>query len=152
MMNPIREFLIKRKMKKGALKFSRSDVLKARPVRNTLIKWEKSEKDIISLVVPQKNTLWVRILSRLFMLPKSRVVVLDEVGSFVWAMCDGHNSIDSIVRALCNKYKLTRKEAETSLLVYFRKLGKRGMVGFAVPKKAKEEVDLVILPKEQKTS
>jgi hypothetical protein len=58
-------------------------------------------------------------------------------------MCDGHNSIDSIVKALRNKYKLTRKEAETSLLAYFRKLGKRGMVAFAVPKaKARAEQEM----------
>lgn len=144
MINPIRSFLIKRKMKKGGLRFSRDDLLKSRPIRNSLIKWEESENGEVSLVVPQKSTLWVRIISRIFMLPRSRVVALDEVGSFVWTMCDGHNSIDSVVRTLCNKYKLTRKEAETSLLAYFRKLGKRGMVGFAVPKakdSAKQEVE-----------
>ena len=142
MINPISNYLAKRRMKKGGLKFSKSDVLKSRPVRNSLIKWEKSdENNLVSLVVPQKETLWIKSISKIFMLPKSRVVALDEVGSFVWIMCDGHNSIDSIVRALCNKYKLTHKEGETSLLAYFRKLGKRGMVGFAVLKDAKKEVD-----------
>lgn len=147
-MNPINRFLVKRRIKKSGLNFTRDDVMKSRPVRNTLIKWEKSENDEVSLVVPQKETLWVKTVSKLFMLPRSRVVVLDEVGSVVWVMCDGHNSIDTIVRALANKYKLTRKEAETSLLAYFRKLGKRGMVGFAVPKHVKQEpeenVDLLI--------
>lgn len=142
MMNPISNFLVRRRMKKGGLRFTKSDVLKSRPVRNSLIKWEKSEGNgLISLVVPQKKTLWVKIISKIFMLPSSRVVALDEVGSFVWDMCDGHNSIESIVRALCNRYKLTRKEGETSLLAYFRKLGKRGMVGFAVPKDAKQEIE-----------
>ena len=60
--------------------------------------------------------------------------MLDEVGSTVWVMCDGHNAIGNIVKALSNKYKLTHKEAETSLLAFFRKLGKRGIVGFAVQK------------------
>jgi hypothetical protein len=129
-------------MKKVGLKFSKEDLMNSRPVRNSLIKWDKSEENsLISLVVPQKSTLWVRIVSRIFMLPKSRVVSLDEVGSFVWTMCDGHNTIDNIIRALCNKYKLTRKEAETSLLAYFRNLGKRGILVFAVPKKAEQEVE-----------
>lgn len=113
--------------------------MKSRPVRNSLIKWDKSENGEVSLVVPQKETPWVKIVSKVFMLPNSRVVVLDEVGSVVWTMCDGHNTIDIIIRALSNKYKLTRKEAETSLLAYFRKLGKRGMVGFAVPKHVKQQ-------------
>ncbi len=43
-----------------------------------------------------------------------------------------------IAKTLRDKYKLTRKEAETSLLAYFRKLGKRGMVAFAVPKGAEQ--------------
>ena len=137
-MDPIRRYLIKRKMKKGGLRFSRDDVMKSHPVRNSLVKWEKSENGEVSLVVPQKETLWVKVVSKIFMLPRSRVVVLDEVGSSVWVMCDGHNTIDTIVRALSNKYKLTRKEAETSLLAYFRKLGKRGIVGFAVPKQKQE--------------
>ncbi len=142
MVNPVRNFLIKRKMKKVGLQFSKGDVLKSRPVRNSLIKWEKTEEsDLISLTVPQKSTLWVRIISKIFMLPKARVVALDEVGSFVWGMCDGHNSIDTIVKALCNKYKLTRKEGEMSLLAYFRSLGKRGMIGFAVQKKSRQGVE-----------
>ena len=141
-MDPIRRFLIKRRMKKSGVRFSRDDVMKSRPVRNSLIKWEESQNGEVSLVVPQKKTLWVNVVSKIFMLPKSRVVVLDEVGSSVWVMCDGHNSIDTIVRALSNKYKLTRKEAETSLLAYFRKLGKRGIVGFAVPKHKQEAEDI----------
>lgn len=141
MIDFIRDLLIKRKRKKSGLNLTRDDILKSRPVRNSLIKWEKSESDIVSLVVPQKNALWVRIISKVFMLPRSRVIVLDEVGSFVWTLCDGYNSIDSIVRALCNRYKLTRKEAETSLLEYFRKLGKRGIVGFAVSKKADQKAE-----------
>jgi len=68
------------------------------------------------------------------MLPNKRVVALDEVGSFVWEQCDGNNTIDVIVRKIRNKYNLTRKEAETSLLMYMRQLGKRGYIGFAVPK------------------
>ncbi len=140
-MNPISRFLIKRKIKKGGMSFTRDDVVKSRPVRNSLIKWEKSENGEISLVIPQKNTLWVRSVSKVFMLPKSRVVALDEVGSFVWTMCDGHNSMDGIMKMLSNKYKLTRKEAETSLLAYFRLLGKRGMIGFAMPDKSRRETE-----------
>jgi len=139
-MNFIRRFLLDRRRKKSGLKFNRDDVFKSRPVRNSLVKWEEQpETGIISLTVPQKEVLWVRLVSKAFMLPKSRVIVLDEVGSFVWNLCDGYNTIDTIVKALSNKYKLTRKEAETSLLEYFRKLGKRGIIGFAVEKKVQTQ-------------
>lgn len=135
-MNSLRRFLLERKRKKSGLNFTKDDIMKSRPIRNSVIKWEKSEKGEVSLIVPQKDVLWVKIISKIFMLPNSRVVVLDEVGSFVWSLCDGYNSIDTIVKALCNRYKLTYKEAETSLLEYFRKLGRRGIIGFAVAKKA----------------
>jgi hypothetical protein len=135
-MNFIRRLILDRRRKKSGLKFDKDDILKSRPVRNTLIKWEQHpETNLVSLTVPQKKVWWINITSKVFMLPKSRVIVLDEVGSFVWTFCDGYNSIDTIVRALSNKYKLTHKEAETSLLEYFRKLGKRGIIGFAVLKK-----------------
>lgn len=122
-------------------------MLKARPVRNSLIKWEKDDNGLVSLVVPQKETTWVNVISKVFMLPKSRVVALDELGSVVWSMCDGHNTINGIIGFLRNKYKLTRKEAETSLFAYFRMLVKRGMIGFAVPKDATQETadDLKVL-------
>lgn len=134
-MNILSRFLLERRRKKSGLNFTKDDIMKSRPVRNSVIKWEKSEKGEVSLIVPQKDVLWVKIISKVFMLPNSRVVVLDEVGSFVWTLCDGYNSIDTIVKALCNRYKLTHKEAETSLLEYFRKLGRRGIIGFAVTKK-----------------
>lgn len=135
-MNFIRHLILDRRRKKSGLKFNKDDILKSRPVRNTLIKWEQHpETNLVSLTVPQKEVWWTKITSKIFMLPKSRVIVLDEVGSFVWTLCDGYNSIDIIVKALSNKYKLTHKEAEASLLEYFRKLGKRGIIGFAVLKK-----------------
>jgi len=142
-MNFISRYLIERRRKKSGLNFTKDDVLKSRPVRNSLIKWDTSDSGAISLVIPQKKAIWVTVISKLFMLPGSRVVILDEVGSFVWTLCDGHNTIDTIIRALCNKYKLTRKEAETSLLEYFRRLGKRGIVGFAVVNKAQDSVTKV---------
>jgi len=97
------------------------------------------DKNEVSLVIPQKEKLWVKITSKIFMIPDKRVVVLDDVGSFVWTLCDGKNSIEHIIKRLCNKYNLTRKEAEVSLLTYMRQLGKRGFVGFAVSKEEYEK-------------
>lgn len=122
------------KKKRSDLNLSRQDVLNSKPVRNILIKWEADARGEVSIAIPQKDKLWVKIVSKIFMIPPRRVVVLDDVGSFVWVMCDSQNSIDDIIRSICKKYNLTRKEAETSLLMYLRQLGKRGMIGFAIPK------------------
>jgi len=128
------------RLKKRDANIDRVYVLKSIPLRNTLIKWEMDDKNEVSLVVPQKEKLWVRIVTKIFMIPNKRVIVLDDVGSFVWTLCDGKNSIEHIVKRLCNKYNLTRKEAEMSLLTYMRQLGKKGLVGFAVSKEEYEKM------------
>jgi hypothetical protein len=128
------------KLKKRPPNIGRENVMQSIPLRNTVIKWEMDDKNEVSLVIPQKDKLWVKITSRIFMIPDKRVVVLDEVGSFVWTLCDGKNSVEHIVKRLCNKYNLTRKEAEVSLLTYMRQLGKRGFVGFAVSKEQYEKM------------
>lgn len=111
----------------------RGKVLKAFPLRNQLITWEIDDKGEASLVIPQKEKLWVRLMSKIFMLPDKRVVVLDSIGSFVWEMCDGKHTISHIIKALQKKHQLTRKEAETSLFTFIQQLGKRNFIQFAIP-------------------
>ena len=115
----------------------RGKVLKAFPLRNQLITWELDDKGEASLVIPQKEKLWVRLMSKIFMLPDKRVVVLDSIGSFVWEMCDGNHTISQIIKALQKKHKLTRKEAETSLFTFIQQLGKRNFIQFAIPTETK---------------
>ncbi len=117
--------------------FNRGDILKALPLRNQLIQWKVDEKQEVSLVIPQKQKPWIQFAAKLFTLPDKRVVVLDDVGSYVWQLCDGDNTVGYVVKQLCNRYQMTRKEAETSLFTFMRQLGKRGMIGFALPKNAK---------------
>ena len=111
----------------------RAKVMKSFPVRNQLITWEIDDKGEASLVVPQKDQLWVRLTSKLFMLPDKRVIVLDSIGTYVWKMCDGKHTISQIIKSVQNQYQLTRKEAETSLFTFMQQLGKRNFIGFAIP-------------------
>ena len=137
----INRILYALRLKKRPPNIGRENVMQSIPLRNTAIEWEMDDKNEVSLVIPQKDKPWVKITSKIFMIPDKRVVVLDDVGSFVWTLCDGKTSVENIVRRLCNKYSLTRKEAEVSLLTYMRQLGKRGFVGFAVSKDQYEEME-----------
>ena len=112
----------------------RGELMKTLPLRNQLVKWEVDEKGEVSLTIPQDHKMWLRVLAKLFSLPGKRVIVLDDVGSYVWQLCDGQNSLRRISKQLSDKYKLTAKEAEMSLVEYLRALGKRGIIGFAVTK------------------
>ena len=117
--------------------FDRERILSALPLRNQLIKWEVDDKEEVSLVIPQQQKLWIRIASKIFSLPDKRVIVLDDVGSYVWRLCDGKTSISQIVKHLSKQYRMTRKEAETSLFTFMQQLGKRNIIGFAVSKNSK---------------
>ena len=117
---------------------SREQSLRSVPLRNTVITVERTDQGHVRLVVPRKETWWVRILSRVFYIPKRRPLTLDEVGSFVWDLCDGKNNVRQIIRALCQRYTLHRKEAEVSVVAYLRQLAKRGLIGIALLKEAEK--------------
>ena len=91
---------------------------------------ERDEAGLVVLSIPRRADGLGKILTIVFVVPKSRSVQLDEVGSFVWQLCDGVNSIREMIRKLGSEYKLNRKEADVSLTTYLRDLAKRGIVGF----------------------
>ena len=64
---------------------------------------------------------------------------LDEIGSLVWELCDGEHSVRHIVRALAERYKLHRKEAEVSVVAYLRMLAKKRFIAIAVLKSPEQK-------------
>ncbi len=113
-------------------KLSREAMLNSRPARNELLKWEKTDSGEARITVVRQETWKVRMLSRLFYVPRERKITLDEVGSEVWQMCDGRTTVAQMIDALRNKYKLDRKEAEVSLLSYLKTLGQKRFLGFVL--------------------
>jgi len=106
--------------------------LGARPLRNPLLEWTRDEEGMVLLRLPRKESWWVRVLARLFYVPKGKTFSLDEPGSFVWELCDGRMPIRTIIQRFAEQFQLTRKEAEVSTLQYFRLLAQKGFVGLAV--------------------
>ena len=133
------QILYKLKLKKPDLP-DRSELMKALPLRNQLVEWESNDKGEIALTIPQNHKAWLRIIARVFSLPDKRVIVLDDVGSYVWQLCDGKKSLSQISKQVSDKYNLTVKEAEMSLIEYLRTLGKRGIIGFAIPKSMEKSI------------
>ena len=119
---------------KRAPRLTREQSLGSLPVRNTLVTYQQLEDGETELTIPLRND-WVgKLLSFIFFVPKERKVILEAIGSDVWALCDGEHNVNQIVDTLAKKYKLNRREAEASLTEYLRRLGKRRLVAFAVPK------------------
>ncbi len=98
------------------------------------MKSEPTEDGGIRLTIGRRTDWWARALAVVFPIPRQRHIELDAVGAEVWRLCDGENRLRDMIRALAERHKLTRAEAEWSLRTYLRDLGKRGLVGFAVEK------------------
>jgi hypothetical protein len=121
-------------LKRGQTPLSPDQAFEARPVRNPRLKWRVNDDECVEVVVPRRKDVFGRTMGFLFFVPESRPVILDEVGTRVWHLCDGERTVEQISRVLSDEYKLGRREVEASLTEYLRTLGKRGMVGFLVPK------------------
>ncbi|MFW6162413.1 MAG: PqqD family protein [Planctomycetota bacterium] len=111
---------------------SREQSLTSIPVRNEAIEQERTDEGTVRLIIPRRDDWWVRAAARFFYVPKRRRIVLDEIGSFVWELCDGDNDVRRIIRALAERYQLHRKEAEVSVVAYLRQLAKRRLIAIAV--------------------
>jgi len=111
---------------------SRDQALHARPMRNPQLEWDRHEDGDVHLRIPRRSDLVAGFLCRIFRAPEYKEVVLDEVGSGIWELCDGERSVDAIVSTTCSKYKLTRRECETSVAAYLKTLGDRRFIGFQV--------------------
>lgn len=93
--------------------------------------------------VPRRQDRVGKLLGSIFAVPLSKKVSLDEIGSFVWQLCDGEHTVRDMATLLAKKYKLNKREAIMSLSVFLRNLGKRGLIGFAIAKGTSEEAEAV---------
>ena len=107
-------------------------MLASRPTRNDSLRWEENDNGEVQVFIERQETWKVRLLSKVFYIPKERKITLDEVGTEVWRMCNGRNSVGDMIELLSDKYQLNRKEAEVSLLQYLKTLGQKRFIGFVL--------------------
>ena len=112
---------------------TREQSLASMPVRNPAVGAEKDDDGQVCINVPRKRTLWVNVLAKVFYVPDGRKIELDELGTYVWDLCDGQTSVRSIIKKFAKKYRLNRKEAEVSMVSYLKQLAKKGLIGIQVP-------------------
>jgi hypothetical protein len=114
-------------------RITRAEVLGARPVRNPAVDWERNvwrdaQPAVVLLHVPRRADRWGDFVARVFRLPSHRNIELDEMGSDVWEMCDGAQTVESLTRAVCAKYHLNRRQGEASVTAYMRMLAERRLL------------------------
>jgi len=109
----------------------RRQVLRLYPIRNALVRHEQNESGVFTLIVPLQPRGIFGWLSRIFKLPREHRIELDEIGSAVWALCDGKHAVETIVQRLAQQYKLERREVELSLFAFLNTLARRGFIAYS---------------------
>jgi hypothetical protein len=69
-----------------------------------------------------------------FHLESGEYYSLDPVGSRIWELCDGGNSVSQIVDNLCKEYDSPRHDVEVDVLQLLGELEKEGLIDAAAPK------------------
>ncbi len=133
--------LIKVGLRKPAPQISRGHALTIKPIHNPNLEWSYNEEGHAVASLTRRAGWRGKLISFFLAVPEERPIALDEVGTFVWKMCDGQHTVGEIVDALQDEYNLTRREVEISLNEYLRMLAKRGMIIVAVPKDILQELD-----------
>ncbi len=116
---------------KGSL--PRGEMLALRPLRTASVAWEAKPEDSetpgVQITVPRRDDKMGQILSRLFQIPTTKTIELDEFGAAVWQKCDGKHSVEQLVTFTATAYKLNRRQAEVSVISFMRMLAQRRLIG-----------------------
>lgn len=110
----------------------RGEMLALRPLRNQAIAWEMktdTETPGANLTVPRREDKFGQIVSRIFQVPSTKTIELDEFGAAVWEKCDGRHSVEQLVVFTSSAYKLNRRQAEVSVVSFMRMLAQRRLIG-----------------------
>ena len=110
---------------------SRRQWLALRPLRNPQLEWS-DENDAVVLHIKRVKNWKTQMLNLLIPIPSEHTVELDKIGTDVWRLIDGTRNIGQIARELAEQHQIEKREAEVSLQQFFKELGRRGYIGFAV--------------------
>lgn len=109
---------------------TRAEALRWKPIRSSSLEWNDEDGRVQLRVPVELSGRWRRLLSRALKAPPYREVELDELGSFVWRLCDGTRTAKAIASALQSEFRLMQPEAEASLLSFLASLSQRGYISF----------------------
>jgi hypothetical protein len=113
-------------------KLSRRDMLASAPCINPAVRVMELDTGGIMMVYEKAGGALVRGLRRMFAVPRTAELLLDDIGSRVVRHVDGARTVQELIQYVAREYNLSRKEAEVALLTYLDRLGRRNLIGFEV--------------------
>lgn len=124
--------VFKRKHKVSS-QISRTEALKCTPIKNVHVKETRLENGAVLLTYPVAMRPWITGLIRRFGGHSERTFTrklqLDDLGTHVWDLIDGINTVQKVIQRFAEKYQFHLKEAEVSVTRFLRELGRRGIIG-----------------------
>ena len=60
------------------------------------------------------------------------IYTLNEVGTSIWRLVDGHRSTGEIAESIATEYEVTREEADRDIAAFLGELRDAGLVKYAV--------------------
>ncbi len=122
--------LFRKKKKVPAL--TRDQALACTPVRNDLVSWEVLDSGLVRIeyvlvLKPLLKSISERFGTTNDQLP-TRKLELDALGSQVWQMIDGDRTTAQLIEDFAGLQKISNQEAEQSITLFLRELGKRGLI------------------------
>lgn len=111
---------------------SRTQALSCKPKHSPGVEWQSEENGTIRLEYPiQLKPFFVQLSKRFQKGQEQRLtkkLELDDIGSKVWLMMDGKRDVKNIIREVSQETELSLQEAEMSVTIFFKELGKRGLI------------------------
>jgi len=125
------------KKKKIIPEMTRGDAMACKPLKNRDVDETRSDNGLIQLSYPLRlKPLFADVAKRFGMWkdgsPPIKRLELDEMGTLVWEMINGRNSVKKIAAKFAETYQVLPREAEVATASFLKDLGKRGLIAFSM--------------------
>lgn len=121
------------KKRRREFQTTRAASLECTPIKNQEVREIRTESGEVLLVYPIRIRPWLSGLFRRFQKTSESTLTkklqLDELGTAVWDLLDGHRTVRQVIGKFAEMHRLHPREAEVSVTQFLRELGKRGLVG-----------------------
>ncbi len=121
------------KKKPKNVNIKRTESLDCKPVKNVHVTETLLENGEVLLTYPVMTRPWFANLIRHLGGPSEKAhtkkLQLDILGTAVWELMDGKLTVRQVIQRFAMKHQLHSREAEVSITLFLRDLGKRGIIG-----------------------
>jgi len=109
-------------------------MLLARPVWNSAARVQEGESGTVTVRIKREKPWYLFApISWIVPLRPWQELALDPIGSGIWRLCDGRQTVEAIVDDFARQYRLTFHEARVAVTAYLKTLIQRGALAIALP-------------------